>query len=651
VRIYAGGRDASAVKLDTAGSLTWNAFLGASGSDYGTGIALDGSGNVYVAGWSDSTWGNPVIAFAAGRDAFVAKFNTAGSLIWNTFLGGSYTDTGAGIAVDGSGNIYIGGSSNATWGSPVRAHSGNNDTFAAKLDSAGGLTWSTFLGGIGNDPAYGIAVDGSNVYLTGYSHETWGSPVRAFVGGYDSFAAKLNSTTGALTWNTFLGGGFDEQGKGITVDGSGNVYVIGFSSGTWGDPVRSFSSGNDAFIAKLDSSGALTWSTFLGGSAYDQGFGIAVDGDGNVFGTGHSFGTWGSPIQEYAGGADVFVAKLEPAGGLAWNTFLGGTGFEYGSGIALGGNETLYLTGHSYANWGSPVRAYSGGIDTFSAKVDLDLPGTFAKTSPANAAYASTSPTLTWGASSGADGYEYCVDVVNNSACDASWISTGISQNAALSGLANDTTYYWQARATNVGGTTNADGGAWWSFTTPTFADVPITYWAWSYIERLFSAGITGGCATSPLRYCPSSTVTRAQMAIFLERGMNGSAYTPSPATGTVFGDVPISYWAAAWIERLSADGITGGCGGGNYCPDNAVTRAEMAIFLLRSERGALYEPPDATGTVFGDVPISHWAAAWIEELSAEGITGGCGGGNYCPNQAVTRAEMAIFLVRTFSLP
>jgi CSLREA domain-containing protein len=182
----------------------------------------------------------------------------------------------------------------------------------------------------------------------------------------------------------------------------------------------------------------------------------------------------------------------------------------------------------------------------------------------------------------------------------------------------------------------------------PSFSDVPFSYWSWSWIERLASAGITGGCGGG--NYCPDSSVSRAQMSIFLERGMNGSTYTPPVATGTAFADVPLSYWAAAWIEKLSADGITGGCGGSNYCPDQVVTRAQMAIFLLRAKHGSGYTPPAATG-VFTDVPTSYWAANWIEQLAAEGITGGCGGSNYCPDNPVTRAEMAIFLVRTFNLP
>ena len=183
------------------------------------------------------------------------------------------------------------------------------------------------------------------------------------------------------------------------------------------------------------------------------------------------------------------------------------------------------------------------------------------------------------------------------------------------------------------------------------FEDVPSTYWARDFIERLYNAGITSGCSTSPLMYCPDATVTRAQMAIFILRGMHGSAYIPPTASGTVFSDVPAGSFAADWIEQLAAEGVTAGCGGSNYCPDATITRAQMAIFLLRGEHGNAYTPPAATGTVFGDVPLGSFADAWIEQLAAEGVTSGCGGGNYCPDNSVTRAEMAVFLVRAFSLP
>jgi len=186
-------------------------------------------------------------------------------------------------------------------------------------------------------------------------------------------------------------------------------------------------------------------------------------------------------------------------------------------------------------------------------------------------------------------------------------------------------------------------------YNKPIFNDVPYSYWANSFVERLYNAGITGGCGTGI--YCPDSTVTRAQMAVFLLKGMHGSSYTP-PAVGvsTGFTDVPVGYWAAAWIKQLAAEGITGGCGTGIYCPDATVTRAQMAVFLLKAKHGFSYSPPAATG-VFTDVPVGYWAAAWIEQLASEGITSGCGTGTYCPDSSATRAQMAVFLVKTFNLP
>ena len=180
-----------------------------------------------------------------------------------------------------------------------------------------------------------------------------------------------------------------------------------------------------------------------------------------------------------------------------------------------------------------------------------------------------------------------------------------------------------------------------------TFDDVPTDYWAFSFIETLAASGITAGCGGN--NYCPEDTVTRAQMAVFLERGMNGSGFSPPAAKGNVFLDVGAGDFAASFIEQLASDGITSGCGNNNYCPDSVVTRDQMAVFLLRAKYGSGYSPTPATG-VFGDVPLSHWAVHWIENLAAEGITAGCGGGNYCPDAEVTRDQMAVFLVRTFGL-
>jgi hypothetical protein len=137
-------------------------------------------------------------------------------------------------------------------------------------------------------------------------------------------------------------------------------------------------------------------------------------------------------------------------------------------------------------------------------------------------------------------------------------------------------------------------------------------------------------------------------MAVFLLRTLEGSSYTP-PACAGVFEDVPCPSLFADWIEELAAEQITGGCGGGNYCPDSTVTRQQMAVFLLKTKHGSSYVPPPCSGQ-FGDVPCPSQFADWIEQLAAENITGGCGNGNYCPLQAVRRDQMAAFLNITFGL-
>jgi hypothetical protein len=181
------------------------------------------------------------------------------------------------------------------------------------------------------------------------------------------------------------------------------------------------------------------------------------------------------------------------------------------------------------------------------------------------------------------------------------------------------------------------------------FADVPSSSLFASAVERSYHAGVTAGCGTSPLVYCPDSPVTRAQMAVFLERGMRGASFVPPPATG-VFADVAPGSPYAPWIEQLWHDGVTGGCGGGNYCPSASVTRAQMAVFLTKARHPVTCTYP-ATGSVFSDVSAAYWAAGFIEQLHRERVTAGCGGGQYCPESPVRRDQMAAFLVRGFQFP
>jgi hypothetical protein len=179
------------------------------------------------------------------------------------------------------------------------------------------------------------------------------------------------------------------------------------------------------------------------------------------------------------------------------------------------------------------------------------------------------------------------------------------------------------------------------------FLDVPQSDGFHPFVEKIFRMGITAGCGDG--FFCRDDSVTRAQMAVFLLTGIYGAGYTPPPCTG-LFADVTCPSPFAAWIERLAAEGITAGCGGGNFCGAAAVPREQMAVFLLASSHGPGYAPPPCNG-VFADVTCPSSFAAWIEQLAAEGITAGCGGGYFCPGDPVTRGEMAVFLTQAFALP
>lgn len=185
------------------------------------------------------------------------------------------------------------------------------------------------------------------------------------------------------------------------------------------------------------------------------------------------------------------------------------------------------------------------------------------------------------------------------------------------------------------------------------FVDVPRSHFAWAWIEAVYAAGITGGCDTDPLAYCPGDSVSRRQMAVFLLRAVEGADYVPPPATG-VFDDVPPGNSFAPWIEELAERDITGGCSiaPSLFCPDAPVSRAQMAVFLLRALEGSGYTPPPASG-VFDDVPPSNPFASWIEEIANRDISGGCSESPplFCPGGTTNRAQMAVFLGKTFDLP
>lgn len=332
-RAFGAVVDAFVVKLNNNGGIVWNTFLGGYSIDWGMDIALDPAGNIYIGGISSNTWQGdsaPKRAYTADDDAFAAKLNNNGALQWNTFLGGSDDDRSYGVAADNSGNVYVAGYSDGSWGDNIRrAYSASSDAFAAMLNTSGDYQWNTFLGEASIQSGNSIVVDASgNVYVCGYSQNTWGTPVRDYQDGGDGFVARLNGA-GDLQWNTFQGGDEGDSTLDLVIGSNGNLYLTGHSEGNWpgaGSPVHDFGGDYDAFGAVLNSSsGVLAWYTFMGGSGDDEGNRIALDNGGNLYITGFSDATWGSPVRPYAGDLDAFVVKLTMNGATRTNQAAVGT--------------------------------------------------------------------------------------------------------------------------------------------------------------------------------------------------------------------------------------------------------------------------------------------------------------------------------------
>ena len=422
--------------------LSYSTYLGGSDIDVGTGIAVDAGGNAYVTGCTNSVDfpkspgafqprpGSPVPPSQGSTgplcpDAFVTKLNPQGTaVIYSTYLGALESDQGFGIAVDADGNAYVTGATLSpnfptTLGAFQMARTGSTfyDAFVTKLDPTGSaLVYSTYLGGTDDDVASRIAVDAAgNAYVTGYTFSidfpTTAGAFQRQLGSAspsvpilqarrDAFVTKLNSTGSALVYSTYLGGSQEDSSSGIAVDAAGNAYLTGVTAcadtsrppyncennfpTTAGAFQPAFGGASDAFVTKLNPTGsALVYSTYLGGVAFDWGFGIAVDADGNAYVTGSTYidfpttlGAFQPVLPDRNGGA-AFVTKLDPTGSaLVYSTYLGGGGGDAGGrGIAVDATGNAYVMGWTTSpNFPTTLGAFQptlgGGDDVFMTKLN-----------------------------------------------------------------------------------------------------------------------------------------------------------------------------------------------------------------------------------------------------------------------------------------
>ena len=373
-----GGVDAFLFKLNPAGNtLLYATYIGGRGDDRAAGIAVDASGQIYLAGSTAST-DFPLVAsirpaLGGSRDAFAVKLNAIGNLmVYSTYLGGSGYDAATAIAVDAAGNAYIAGDTQSTDFprlNPVQSvFGGATDAFVTKLNPAGAISFSSYLGGANVEHTGGVAVDeAGNIYLAGGTLSVnfpLAAPLQAVNGGsQDVFVAKISTSPPHLVYSTYLGGtadklGSPEQANAIAVDAAGSAYIAGVTNST-NFPVTigafqtAFNGVQDAFVTRLNASGsAKVYSTYLGSSSFDWASGLAIDSSGNAYVAGYTssagFPVVGGVQAGFQGFYDAFVSKLSTFGtGLAFSTMYGGTGAEQANALAVDTLGNIFIGGQT----------------------------------------------------------------------------------------------------------------------------------------------------------------------------------------------------------------------------------------------------------------------------------------------------------------
>lgn len=396
---HAGGNsDMYVTKFTASGAgLEYSTYIGGTNDEAGEGIVIDGSGRAHVTGHTQST-DFPIknayqSTIGGNSDAvLIILGSSGGTLEYSTFLGGTNMEKAFAIDLDASGNIYIAGVTRS-YDYPTKSAydtyygGGDGDAFVAKFNSSGSsLAYSTYLGGYAEDAAYGIAVHGSNAYVTGRTASSTfprqNEYQNAYGGGsFDVFVTKLSTAGTSLVYSTFLGGDGTDSAWGIDVDSGGKAYIVGNTNSsnfpTANGYQTSMAGVKDAFITCFDSSGtSLYYSTYFGGSESDAAAHVIVNGSGSAYIVGSTYSS-DFPVKRssssYSGSADAFVTMFDTAGGsINFSTFLGGSSDDSGRGIVLDSSGNIIIAGTT-ESWDFPdsnayQSAYGGNEDAFLAK-------------------------------------------------------------------------------------------------------------------------------------------------------------------------------------------------------------------------------------------------------------------------------------------
>lgn len=389
----------STVNSSAQNTRLWSTYYGGSSPEQPSGITTDINGNIYIVGSTSSgsgiAFGGFQNNFVGGDVCFLAKFSSAGQMLWATYYGGSSLDAATSVATDASGNVYLAGQTNGgvnlASGGFQNFRGGGFDAFLVKFDSTGNRIWATYYGGPGDDFGTGVATDKyGNVFLTGHTASTTRIASLGFQnsycgGMYDNFLAKFNSSGNRL-WATYYGGAGEEESSQVTCDLWGNIYLEGNTNSISGIASSGFQNifgggYRDSYLVKFNSSGARLWATYYGGSNYDYCNGLTTDHKGNIYLTGETSSISGIASGGFQdtlyGNYNAFLAKFDSLGKRIWGTYYGKgpNCYTEAYGIASDSSDCIYISGESFTgSLGMSSDGFQSGqmgfMNAFLAKFD-----------------------------------------------------------------------------------------------------------------------------------------------------------------------------------------------------------------------------------------------------------------------------------------
>ena len=342
-----GNYDLFLVKYNSAGDNIWTRQLGSPDNDVASAVAVDAAGNAYVAGSTAGALPGSPMTNQGNDDLFLVKYNSAGDVAWTRQTGSPNADSASAVAVDTTGNAYVTGSTAGTLPGSPTTNQGKSDLFLVKYNPAGDNVWTRQLGSPDADAANAVAVDGAgNAYLAGSTTGTLPGSPAPNEGNDDLFLVKYNPA-GDIVWTRQMGSESFDTATAVAVDTAGNVYVAGYTTGTLPGSPTANQGFADLFLVKYNSAGDNVWTRQLGSPGYDRSSGVSVDAAGNIYVAGTTGNVLpGSPVTN-RGGIDLFVVKFNGSGERLWTQQKGSSGFDGANGIAVGKPGGVYVTGET----------------------------------------------------------------------------------------------------------------------------------------------------------------------------------------------------------------------------------------------------------------------------------------------------------------